>query len=410
LAACLEDERQPGKVQHELDELLTQRVMAIACGYEDANDAARLASDPVHKLLVGRDPEKGEDLASQPTLSRFENSVDRKELFSMAEALADSVIERHHKRLQGRARRITIDLDPTDDPTHGAQQLTFFNGHYDTYCYLPMMGFLTFDEEAEQYLVTAVLRAGNAPAVAGAVGILRRLIQRLKQAFPDAKIRVRLDGGFAAPEVLDFLDCEPKVEYIVNLAANAVLKRKAEAAMKRARRDSRTSGQTEHVYGECQYRTRKSWPWERRVIYKAEVVRVEGKEAKDNPRFVVTNMKQSPQWIYEEVYCQRGDLENRIKELHYGMEIGRTSCTNFWANQFRVLMTAAAYVLMQELRLGLAGTASARAQVSSLRERFLKLGAQVVVSVRRIVLHLPRSFPYLDSFHRLALNLGAQSG
>jgi hypothetical protein len=410
LTACLEDERQAAKVDHQLEELVTQRVMAIACGYADTNDAARLASDPVHKLLVGRDPKQGEDLASQPTLSRFENSVDRKELFCMAEALADLVIERHRQRLQGRAHRITIDLDPTDDPTHGAQQLTFFNAHYDSYCYLPMVGFLTFDQESEQYLVAAVLRAGNVPASAGAVGILRRLIPRVKEAFPGAKIRVRLDGGFAAPEVLDFLDREPKVEYVVNLAANAVLKRKAEAAMKRARRAAEASGQTEHIYGECQYRTRKTWRWKRRVIYKAEVVRAEGKEPKDNPRFVVTNLKQSPQWIYEEVYCQRGDLENRIKELHYGMEIGRTSCTNFWANQFRVLMTAAAYVLMQELRLGLAGTAYARAQVSSLRERFLKLGAQVVVSVRRIVLHLPRSFPYRKSFHRLALNLGAQSG
>jgi hypothetical protein len=410
LAACLEDERQAGKVQHEVDELLTQRVMAIACGYEDANDAARLASDPVHKLLVGRDPEKGEDLASQPTLSRFENGVDRKELFRMGEVLADLVIERHRKRLQGRARLITIDLDPTDDPTHGAQQLTFFNWHYDTYCYLPMVGFLSFDQEAEQYLVTAVLRPGNAPASRGAVGILGRLIPRLQAAFPRAKIRVRLDGGFAAPEVLDFLDQEPKVEYLVNLAANAVLKRRVESSMKGVRRATQISEQTEHVYGECQYRTRKTWPWPRRVIYKAEVVCAQGKEPKDNPRFVVTNLKQSPQWIYEKVYCQRGDLENRIKELHYGMEIGRTSCTNFWANQFRVLMTAAAYVLMQELRLGLAGTASARAQVSSLRERFLKLGAQVVVSVRRVVLHLPQSFPYRDSFHRLAFNLGAQSG
>jgi Transposase DDE domain group 1 len=410
LTACLEDERQAAKVDHQLEELVTQRVMAIACGYADTNDAARLASDPVHKLLVGRDPKQGEDLASQPTLSRFENSVDRKELFCMAEALADLVIERHRQRRQGRAHRITIDLDPTDDPTHGAQQLTFFNAHYDSYCYLPMVGFLTFDQESEQYLVAAVLRAGNAPASAGAVGILRRLIPRVKEAFPGAKIRVRLDGGFAAPEVLDFLDTEPKVEYVVNLAANAVLKRKAEAAMKRARRAAEASGQTEHIYGECQYRTRKTWRWKRRVIHKAEVVRAEGKEPKDNPRFVVTNLKQSPQWIYEEVYCQRGDLENRIKELHYGMEIGRTSCTNFWANQFRVLMTAAAYVLMQELRLGLAGTAHARAQVSSLRERFLKLGAQVVVSVRRIVLHLPRSFPYRKIFHRLALNLGAQSG
>ena len=407
LAACLEDERQAGKVRHELDELLTQRIMAIACGYEDVNDAARLASDPMHKLLVGRDPVKGEDLASQPTLSRFENSVGRKELFCMGEALADTVIERHRQRLHGRARLITIDLDPTDDPTHGAQQLTFFNWHYDTYCYLPVVGFLTFNQESEQYLVTAVLRPGNAPGSAGAVGILRRLIEPLRQAFPQAKIRVRLDGGFAAPEVLDFLDCEPKVEYIVNLAGNCVLKRKAESAMRVARRQSKASGQTEHVYGECQYRTRKTWPWKRRVIYKAEVVRAEGKKPKDNPRFVVTNMKQSPQWLYEEVYCQRGDLENRIKELHYGMEIGRTSCTSFWANQFRVLMTAAAYVLMQEMRLGLAGTASARVQVSILRERFLKLGARVITSVRRIVLHLPRSFPYLASFHRLALSLGA---
>jgi Transposase DDE domain group 1 len=410
LAACLKDDRQEGKVRHELDELLTQRIMAIACGYEDANDAARLASDPVHKLLLGRDPVEGEDLASQPTLSRFENSVGRKELFRLAEALADTVIERHRKRLHGRARLITIDMDPTDDATHGAQQLTFFNWHYDSYCYLPMVGFLTFDQEVEQYLVTAVLRPGNAPGSAGAVGILRRLIQRLREAFPKAKIRVRLDGGFAAPEVLYFLDCEPKVEYLVNFASNAVLESKAESAMKRARRQSKASGKTEHVYGGCRYRTRKTWPWKRRVIYKAEVVRAEGKKPKDNPRFVVTNMKQSPQWLYEEVYCQRGDLENRIKELHYGMEIGRTSCTNFWANQFRVLMTAAAYILMQELRWHLAGTKSARAQVSTLRERFLKIGARVVTSVRRIVLHLPQAFPFRDTFTRLALRLGAQTG
>ena len=410
LVACLKDERQAVKVDHQIEELLTQRIMAIACGYEDANDAERLNCDPVHKLMVGRDPVEGEDLASQPTLSRFENSVGRKESFRMAEALADTVIERHRKRLKGRARLITIDLDPTDDPTHGAQQLSFFNWHYDTYCYLPMVGFLTFDQEVEQYLVTAVLRPGNAPGSAGAEGILSRLVPRLREAFPKAKIRVRLDGGFATPDVLYFLDCEPKVEYLVNFASNSVLERKAERAMKRARRASESSQQTEHVYGECRYRTGKTWPWKRRIIYKAEVVRAEGKEPKDNPRFVVTNMKQSPQWLYEEVYCQRGDIENRIKELHYGMEIGRTSCTKFLANQFRVLMTAAAYVLMQEMRLGLAGTPSARAQVTILRERFLKIGAQVVASVRRIVLHLPRSFPYLDSFRRLALSLGARSG
>jgi len=410
LAACLRDDRQAGKVEHELSELMTQRVMAIALGYEDANDTARLASDPVHKLLVGRDPVNGEDLASQPTLSRFENTPDRKDLLRMSEALADCVIERHRKRLHGRARRITIDLDPTDDPTHGAQQLSFFNGHYDSYCYLPMICFLTFNEEAEQYLVAAVLRPGNAPGSAGALGILRRLMARVNDAFPKARIRVRLDGGFASPEVLDFLDCEPKVEYVVNMAANAVLQRKAEAAMKRARRASELSGKTEHVYGECRYATKKTWPWKRRIIYKAEVVRAANKEPKDNPRFVVTNLRQSPQWIYEKVYCQRGDVENRIKELHDGMQIGRTSCSNFWANTFRVVLTATAYVLMQEMRLHLAPTRHARAQVSTLREHFLKLGAQVIVTVRRIVVHLPQAFPYRDSFHLLALSLGAQSG
>jgi hypothetical protein len=392
LATGLRDDRQPGKVQHELRELITQRVMALALGYEDTNDAARLASDPIHKLLVGRNPVDGKDLASQPTLSRFENAPDRKELLRMTEALADRVIERHRQRLHGRARRITIDLDPTDDPTHGQQQFTFFNRHYDSYCYLPMVCFLTFNEEA-----------------VGALGILRRLIARVSDAFPKARIRVRLDGGFASPEVLDFLDCEPKVEYLVNMAANAVLKRKVKSAMKRSHHASEISGQTEHVYGECRYATKKTWPWKRRIIYKAEVVRAANKEPKDNPRFVVTNLKQSPQWIYEQVYCQRGDVENRIKELHDGMQIGRTSCSNFLANTFRVLLTAAAYVLMQEMRLHLAPTRHARAQVSTLREHFLKLGAQVIVTVRRIVLHLPQAFPYRDSFHRLALSLGAQS-
>jgi Transposase DDE domain group 1 len=410
LTGCLRDDRQAGKVRHELHELITQRVMAIALGYEDANDAARLACDPIHKLLVGRDPIAGEDLASQPTLSRFENAPDRKELLRMTEALAERVIERHRKRLHGRARRITIDLDPTEDPTHGAQQLSFFNRHYDSHCYLPMVCFLTFDGEAEQYLVAAVLRPGNAPGSAGALGILRRLIERVGDAFPKARIRVRLDGGFASPKVLDFLDCEPKVEYLVNLASNAVLKRKVKSAMRQARRVSGISGQTEHVYGECRYATRKTWPWKRRVIYKAEVVCAANKEPKDNPRFVVTNLKQNPQWIYEQVYCQRGDVENRLKELHHGMQIGRTSCSDFLANTFRVLLTAAAYALMQEMRLHLSPTRHARAQVSTLREHFLKLGAQVIVTVRRIVLHLPQAFPYRDSFHRLALRLGAQTG
>lgn len=408
LAACLVDERQPGKVEHETEELLAQRIYGIACGYADANDAARLAGDPVHKLLVGRDPVEGADLASQPTLSRFENAPDRKQLYRMAEALADCVIERHRRRLHGRARRITIDLDPTDDPTHGGQQLTFFNAHYDTWCYLPVMGFLTFNDEPEQYLCAAVLRPGNAPATAGAIGILWRILRQLGRAFPQARIRVRLDGGFADPLVLTFLDTMG-VEYVVAMAKNAVLNRLAEPRMEPARKLSAESGRTEQLYGEGRYAAA-SWGTERRVIFKAEVVRQEGKEPKDNPRFIITNLPQSPKWIYQQVYGARGDIENRLKELHQGLEIDRTSCSKFWANQFRVLMTAAAYVLMQELRLRAARTACARAQVWTLRERLLKLGAQVVVSVRRVVMHLPVSFPFLQSFRQIAVALGAASG
>jgi hypothetical protein len=408
LASCLQDERQAGKIDHALEELLAQRVFAIACGYPDANDAARLTADPIHKLLLGRDPVAGNDLASQPTLSRFENAVDTKELYRLSEALAASVIQRHAERLRHRVRRVTVDLDPTDDPTHGAQQLSFFNGHYDTWCYLPVMGFVSFNDEAEQYLCAAVLRPGNVTAAVGAVGILRRLLGLIRYFLPGVRIRVRLDGGFAHPQVLDLLDAEPNLEYVVAMAKNAVLKRKVKPAMRQAHKLSRQSGQTEHVYDEASYAAR-TWPHERRVIIKAEVVRAEGKTPKDNPRFVITNLPQSPQWIYEQVYCQRGEIENRIKELH-DLQIDRTSCSQFWANQFRVLLTAAAYVLMQELRLRAAHTNCARAQVWMLRERLLKLGARVLVSVRRVVVHLPASFPFLPTFRTVALALGALSG
>ena len=324
---CLFDGRQAAKVDHSLQDLFAQRVFSIACGYPDANDSARLAADPIHKMLLDRDPVKGLDLASQPTLSRFENSLGPKQLYRLGESLAESVIARHAKRLGGHARRVTIDLDPTDDPTHGAQQLSFFNSHYDNACYLPMMGFVTFNDEADQYLCAAVLRPGNVTAAAGAVGILRRLMALIRSSFAKARIRVRLDGGFANPELLAFLDGEPGVEYVVAMASNAVLERKSEEAMQVARLLAGLTDQTEHVYGETNYAAG-TWKQERRVIIKAEVVRAEDKAPKDNPRFVITNMKQTPQWLYEEVYCQRGEIENRIKELH-ALEIDRTSCTRF---------------------------------------------------------------------------------
>ncbi len=408
LSACLQDVRQQGKVDHQLAELMRQRIYGLACGYEDANDAARIGHDPVHKLLAGRDPIKGLDLASQPTLSRFENSITPRSLYAMGTALAESVIRRHGKRRNGHAHLVTIDMDPTDAATHGAQQLSFFNTHYDNHCYLPMLGLVSFDNEPDQYVCAAVLRPGNVGAGAGAVGVLRRLIKLVRSSFAKARIRVRLDGGFATPAVFDFLDAEPNVEYVVAMASNAVLNRHAADALDVARLCAGLTGETEHVYGDTRYAA-KSWKQERRVIFKAEVVRAESKEPRDNPRFVVTNMKQSPKWIYEEVYCKRGDVENRIKELK-ALDVDRTSCTNFWANQLRVLMAATAFVLMQEIRLNAALTTLAKAQVWTLRERLLKLGARVVRSARRIVVHLPESFPWRSDFQRIACALGATAG
>ena len=405
LIGAIDDRRQSGKIRHAIGDLLRQRLYAIACGYPDGNDASRLASDPIHKLLAGRDPLRGEDLASQPTLSRFENAFGRADLYRMGLALAESVLERHRRRLKRKVKRITIDLDPTDDPTHGAQQLTFFNGHYDTWCYLPVAGFLTFNEEPEQYLFAYVLRPGNAGAALGAIGILSRLLPRLRAAFPRARLRVRLDGGYAAAEIFAFLEREG-LEYVIAMARNKVLKRRAARLMGTARRLSRQSGSTEHVYGECRYAAGR-WPERRRVIIKAEVVRHPGREPKDNPRFVVTNLPHSPRHLYEAIYCARGDVENRIKELHHGLDIDRTSCSRFLANQLRGLLTAAAYVLYQELRLHAARTALRSAQVSTLREQLCKLGAWVESSVRRIVLHLPATCLHRHDWQIIARQLGA---
>jgi hypothetical protein len=404
LAAGLADRRQAGKVAHELLELVRPRVFGIACGYADCNDAARLGHDPVHKLLLDRDPLAGPALASQPTLSRFENAVGWHDLYLASLALADLVIESHRARLKGRARRITIDLDPTDDPTHGQQELSFFNGHYDTWCYLPLVATLTFNAEPTQYLVAAVLRPGTSPAKRGALGLLTRLLRRLRAAFPGAILRVRLDGGFANPEVLDCLEAEG-VEYVVAMASNARLVKRVRRLMGRARMRSKASGETEALFGETRYAARK-WRRKRRIVMKAEVVRHPGRDPKNNPRFVITNLADPPEAVYQ-VYRERGDMENRLKELHHGLELDRTSCHRFTANQFRVLLTAAAYILFQTLQAHAQGTACAHAQVSTLRERLLKLAVWVERSVRRIVWHLPTTYPWLTTWRQIAVAVGA---
>ena len=406
LTGALVDERQPGKVRHALADLVSQRVYGLALGYEDANDAARLAADPMHKLLLGRDPILGEVLASQPTLSRFENDVTRGELLRMSEALFETVLERHRRR-RGKVRRITVELDVTDDPTHGQQELTFFNGFYDTWCYLPLLAFVSFDREPEQYLCAAALRPGNAPTQLGALALLQRIVGRLQARFPEARILVRLDAGFASPELFEFVD-EVDVDYVIGMAKNEVLQRLSSLAMWTAEALSEASGESERVYTDFRYAAG-TWTRERRVVCKAEVVRHPGREPKRNPRFVVTNLQRAPRRIYERVYCPRGDAENRLKEL-FDVAIDRTSCSRFLANQFRVLLAAAAYVLLQELRLAARGTAWARAQVATLRLDLLKIGVQVVASVRRLVLRLPAAFPYRDGWCAIALRSGARPG
>ncbi len=404
LARCIRETREEGKIAHPLVDLLRQRVYGIACGYPDCNDADRLADDPMQKLLLDRDPIDGNSLGSQPTLSRFENAPSSKDLFKVGCELADIVVEQHAKRLKGKAGLITIDLDPTDDPTHGAQQLTFFNAHYDSYCYLPMVGTLQFDDETEKYLFTVVLRPGNAPASRGTIGILMRLLVRLRDAFPKTRFRVRLDGGFATPAILDYLELEG-VEYLVGIAGNSRLEKRARRLMGKVRMKSRQTGKTETVFGETRYAARK-WSHRRRVVIKGEVVRCPGRDPKDNDRFVVTNLPHKPENVYK-IYRGRGDAENRIKELHHGLEMDRTSCTSFLANQLRVFMTAAADVLMQEMRRRAAGTALAAAQVSTLRERLLKVAVWVKKSVRRIVLHFPVNYPWLDCWKQIVKTVAA---
>ena len=405
LASALRDRRQAGKVAHPLRDLLRQRVFGLACGYADGNDAARLTHDPIHKLLLERDPLAGAPLGSQPTLSRFENAVGRADLYRLGTALADTVLLAHRARLGEAVRLITIDLDATDDPTHGQQELALFNGYYDTWCYLPLIATVTFNTEPLQYVVGALLRPGTGAPTRGVRALLRRLFTKLRQLFPRARLRVRADAGFADSKVLSFLE-SAEVEYVLGLPGNRRLDKRVRRLLGRARMQARTTGATATLYGETRYAARR-WTRKRRIIMKAEVLCYPGRARKDNPRFLVTNLPHRPATVYTRLYCGRGDMENRLKELQYGVAMDRTSCTRFAANQFRVLLSVAAYVLFQILQSLARGTVLGAAQVSTLRDRVLKVAVWVERSVRRIVLHLPRAFPWRDGWLALAHALGA---
>jgi hypothetical protein len=405
LASAIRDRRQPGKVAHPLRDLLRQRVFGLACGYADCNDAARLTDDPIHKLLLDRDPLAGAALGSQPTLSRFENALGRADLYRLGTVLADTVLTYHRERLGDDVRLITIDLDATDDPTHGQQELALFNGYYDTWCYLPLIATVTFNTEPVQHVVAALLRPGTGPPTRGVRGALRRLFPKLRTVFPRARLRVRADAGFADAKLLAFLDAA-EVEYVLGLAGNRRLDKRARRLLGRARMQARTTGATATLYGETRYAARR-WDRKRRIILKAEVLCYPGRSRKDNPRFLVTNLPHRPITVYTRLYCGRGDTENRLKELQHGLAMDRTSCSRFAANQLRLLFSVAAYALFQALQSVARGTALGAAQVWTLRERLVKVAVWVERSVRRIVLHLPQAFPWRDAWQHLARALSA---
>jgi hypothetical protein len=399
LSECISDERDPSRTQHDVLSLIRQRVFGLCCGYEDANDVSRYKHDAIQKMLCDEEPSQGGDLASQPTISRFENQISEVDLYRVSCEIFKLVANRHRKRLGKRAKTVTIDLDATVNFAHGAQQLSLFNGFYDGRCFLPLMAFLSFNDESEQYLVGTVLRSGI-PGNAGVLGTLRRLIRQTRKIFPKARINVRLDGGFSGPDVLDLLDLE-KVGYLVGYAGNNVLSLYSAHALHRARLAFRRTKETVPFYGSTRSYSAGSWRKRRRVLFKAEVVQHDDREPRDNVRYVVTNLDGTAESLYRE-YLMRCDSENRIKEAKIGLSIDRVSCSRFSANQFRVLLGTAAFILFQELRLRAKRTPAARWQVDRLRQCLIQVAARVTSSVRRLLVRLPRHHPWADLWLQLA--------
>ena len=379
-ASVVDDGRDPLKVRHGISEMLAQRIFAIACGYEDCNDFDDLCRDPALKVAVGRLPSTGRNLASQPTLSRFENSVGAGELYRMSEVLVDLFVE------GGKAPPawVIIDLDATDDPTHGQQQLTGFHGYYDEHCYLPLIVTARADGGPDELLAT-VLRPGKAHAGSGAVSVLKRIVAKLGEAWPEVCIIVRGDSGFAKPELYDWCEAEG-LHYLIGLATNNRLRKLAQKHLQTARVEHLLHGEKVRNLHDTRYAAG-GWRRERRVLIKAEVT-----QQGDNPRFVVTSLQGDPLLLYD-LYARRGEQENRIKELKRDLAMDRTSCHRFLANQFRLLLHSAAFVLLSFIRRCLAGTELAGAQVCTLQRKLLKLGVLVKESCRKVWLRFPSSCP-----------------
>lgn len=381
LATAFRDPRDPAKIQHSVTDLLRERIYAITMGYEDANDLDRLNADPALKVVCDRLPRTGKALASQPTLSRQENAASARELLQGGIRLARVVIN----QLPADTTAVTLDVDATEDPCHGQQQFECFNGFYDSHCYLPLMLYLT-GADGRQWLLGTVLRHGTAKTQ-GLSTMLKWAVRLLRARFPQIQIVLRGDSGFGNATVLRWCHALG-LGYRLCLPPNAVLQEKSipvqlDAALLVTYPRAGEDGQE---FGEFRYQAR-SWAHDERVIVKAEVT-----QGKMNPRFVVTSEAEAPEQAYR-AYCARGDRENRIKEFKCDLAGGRTSCHRFLANQYRVLLHSAAYVLMQVIQQALTGTAWATKQVGIIRTRLLKIGARIVESCRRVMLHLPTACP-----------------
>jgi hypothetical protein len=389
---ALHDPRCPWLIEHDQRTLLAQRILAIAAGYEDLNDHQTLRDDTLLKAMTDRKPRRQEHpLASPPTLCRMENRVRRGDLVRMAKVLVEAFIASHDRP----PAELVLDFDATDDEVHGLQEGRFFHGYYDHYCFLPL--YVT----CGQQLLVAYLRPANIDAAKHSRAILKLLVDRFREVWPDVRIVFRADSGFCRWKLLRWCD-RHGVDYIVGLAKNAVVKRRARRSMVQARWDYRRTGEKQRLFEEFSYAA-KTWDAPRRVIAKAE-----HDHRGPNPRFVVTRLPGDARGLYESLYCARGDAENRIKEQQLGLFADRTSCHGFLANQFRVLLSAAAYVLVETLRrVGLAGTELSAAQATTIRLKLLKIGGRIVRSVRRLVIHLASGFPLQETFRAILNRLGA---
>lgn len=405
LAKVIDDPRDANHVDHPLEALIRQRVFQISQGYADQNDSQVLRSDPLLKVAVGRTPGE-DDLAGQSSMSRLENRITADDLVLLEYLLQNMFVE----RCGPNPKQIVIDLDPYDDPAHGEQQGVLFNGYYDEYCYLPLLVCGTVDN-GPQRLIGVVLRDGKAAPTKEADGYLTDLSHAIREVYPQVEIIVRGDGGYGVPVVIEACRAS-NLRFCFGKPRNNVLLRKAKGAQARAERAEKLRVQQGYrsrsvrSFDNFQYRA-EDWKQEERVVVKWEIT-----DGHPNPRFFVTDLDPTKGWTAHRIhqfYCARGDRENRIKEFKLGMAGDRLSCSSFLANQFRLILHAAAYLLYQEIQGEIRAAEPrhelARAQVETLRSRFMKVAARVQERCRVVRIHLCSSFPHWALWRRLAEGL-----